>query len=129
MNTLRKGQRLVHGMTVKDESYFEKRREVMAIIYELKRSVELPRIEVKIAKSSDGKCAGLGWTDERHTIAIADTLSGKELFIVTLHELVHTVFKFKGHDERCPLMCSVIDASHTKEVYMEAFLKYAKRAA
>lgn len=126
MNKLKKGQKLSAGMTVKTDGYFEKRKEVMEIIYQLRELVELPRIEVKIADST--YAAGLGQTGKANYIVIEGNLKGLELFHVVLHEVVHTAFKYSGHNEKCLLMSSTYNKNNlaTKEQYLETFMKYAK---
>lgn len=126
MNKLKKGQTVV-DMVISENNYFQKRKEVMEIIYELKKYVDLPRIEVKIAETIKGhSTAGRGYTDSTNAIVISGKLEGMILYAVVLHEIVHTAFKYKGHNEKCILMCSSVSKGHSKEKYLQAFLKYAK---
>lgn len=130
MNNLKKGQKLKHKkktvLIVKKDNFREKRKEVLDIIYELKKHVDLPRIEVKIADLvHDSKTVGLGYFNH-YTIVISSSLSGIELYQTVLHEIVHTVFKIKEHDEECILMASTLKTGHSKEAFLKAFLKYSK---
>lgn len=130
MNKLKKGQKLKSKrktvLIVKKDNFFEKRQEVLNIIYELKRHVKLPRIEVKIAESQNGsQVVGLGYLNS-FTIAIEHSLDGIKLYQTVLHEIVHTVFKMQGHDESCILMSAALTNGYSKEEYLTAFLKYAR---
>jgi ribulose-5-phosphate 4-epimerase/fuculose-1-phosphate aldolase len=101
MNKLRKNQvvRKERDWVIKSDNYFDKRRQVMDIIYKARRIyTNAPRVEVKIM-NKDG---GLGWFN--HTaIAIGEDVASEVLVHVVLHELCHTWFKLE-HDEKCPLM-------------------------
>jgi len=126
MNILRKGQDLGRGMTVQTDGYHAKRKEVIGILYALRDAgVKLPRLEVKIAEAG-GQTIGLGYHNNP-TIAISAELTGDKLYAVVLHEVVHTAFNYRGHDESCPLMASTVK-THSKRVYLQAFMKYAKAA-
>ena len=124
MNKLKKGQELRNG-TILSDNYFAKRREVMAIVYAAREFFpQAPRVEVKIM-TKDG---GLGWVNENHIIAIGEEIEGDSLVHVVLHELVHTWFKVKGHNEKCPLMKSKYSDAEKAELAWAAFKKYAKKA-
>jgi hypothetical protein len=91
-------------------SVFAERRQVINVIYELKKAVpSLPRVEVRITKNSETRpnLAGLGsmkgyvvWIPEK-------TLKSDILFQVVAHEVLHAV-KGAKHDEKCDLMCAVV---------------------
>jgi len=124
-NALRKGQE-IKGLQVKSQDYRAKRREVIDIIYSLKKLVDLPRIEVKIASEQDvGSPLGLGFTSDICAIMVNGDLEGDQLYAVVLHEIVHTAFKFKGHVDTCPLMSARL-RSFDRSEYLRAFLTYAK---
>ena len=125
-NQLKKGDKR-KGLTVKRDQFWLKRREVMEIIYSLKKEVNLPRIEVKIATRDQlSNVIGLGWTDHNSTILIDGELNGIDLYAVVLHEIVHTAFKYTGHNESCLLMSSNLSRGYTKQDYFNAFKRYAK---
>jgi hypothetical protein len=99
MNKLRKNQVVYKDWRVKSEGYFDKRREVMDIIYKARRIYrDAPRVEVKIITST----GGLGWVG-LNIIAIGEDVASEVLVHVVLHELCHTWFKLE-HDDKCPLM-------------------------
>jgi len=124
MNKLKKGQELRNG-TVLSKEFFNKRKEVMAIVYAAREMYpQAPRVEVKIM-TKDG---GLGWTNENHIIAIGEEIEGDCLVHVVLHELVHTWFKFNGHNEKCPLMKSRYHQNESSEIAWKTFKKYANKA-
>jgi hypothetical protein len=88
---------------------YKLRSRVIGFIYEAKKLVpDLPRITVRITTNHDTTlaCAQVGkniiWVSER---AVKD--SDFDLRTIVFHEIVHTAFKFKGHDEKCPLMRSI----------------------
>ena len=100
----------------------------MEIIYSIKKVVNLPRIEVKIATRDQlSNPIGLGWTDDNSIIVIDGELNGIDLYQVVLHEIVHTAFKYTGHNENCLLMSSHLKRGGTKQEYFNAFLKYATK--
>jgi Zn-dependent peptidase ImmA (M78 family) len=127
MNILKKGKEThKNGMTVKTDDYFNKRKEVMAVIYEAKKYYpNAPRVEVKICDKHE-RILGLGWVNKNTVIAINEDLTGDTLVHVVLHELVHTWFK-KGHDEKCPLMKKHTYSDENVEESWDAFKKYAKK--
>lgn len=127
MNKLRKNQNLGYGLKVKSDNFFDKRREVIQIIRELKESgFSLPRIEVKIV-DREKDALGLGYVG-KNIIAIGADLEGIHLYSVVLHEIVHAVFGYASHNEKCILMKSCKSdeerASYTKEQYLKEFTKY-----
>ena len=123
-NALHKGQE-IRGLQVKSQDYHAKRREVIDIIYSLKKLVDLPRIEVKIASKREAASPlGLGFTGDICAIMVNGELEGDQLYAVVLHEIVHTAFKVKGHVDTCPLMAPRLrDFDRSK--YLAAFLTYA----
>lgn len=127
MNILKKGKEThKNGMTVKTNDYFDKRKEVMAIIYEAKKHFpNAPRVEVKICDKHD-KILGLGWVNKSTVIAINEDLKGDTLVHVVLHELIHTWFK-EEHNEKCPLMKEYVYGDENIEESWKAFKKYAKK--
>lgn len=105
-----------------DETY-ALRRSVMGVIYEAKRFVDLPRVEIRIVETPP--CLlGYAYTGG-NIIHISDKVasgSREKLVGTVLHELVHAVKAF-GHDPKCPLM----EASyrpHSESVLWDAFKGY-----
>ena len=79
------------------------RREVINIIYEIKKSIpSLPRVDVRIMDSKG--CAGLAGLGS-NGIRINLDLCRKTLFQVVCHEIGHAVYSL-DHNESCPLMAS-----------------------
>ena len=120
MNKLRKGQ-VVHkakNWTVKSEGYFDKRRQVMDIIYKA-RSIykDAPRVEVKIITDS----GGLG-PFKQNIICIGEDVPAEVLVHVVLHELCHTWFGIK-HNDNCPLMKPFYNGTEIAEKAWETFEK------
>lgn len=99
------------------------RREVIGIIYELKKLVDIPRIDVRITDDHEQTLAmgllgqNVVWISER-----AIKQENFDLFTIVCHELVHAITGFR-HDEKCPLMCSV-HKPLKKEQATKLFLKY-----
>lgn len=118
MNKLRKGQVVYKDWTVKSDGYFDKRRQVMDIIYKARRIYKnAPRVEVKIMT----KQGGLGWLN-KNIIAIGEDVADEALVHVVLHELCHTWFGLE-HDENCPLMKAEYNGTELAEKAWERFEK------
>jgi hypothetical protein len=118
MNKLRKGQKVYKNWTIKSEDYFDKRRQVMNIIYKARRIYRnAPRVEVKIMT----KQGGLGWMN-KNIIAIGEDVADNVLVHVVLHELCHAWFGLE-HDEKCPLMKSLYNGTELAEKAWERFEK------
>lgn len=115
----------------KKEEYFELRKLVMNFIYEAKsllKGIETPRVEVKICYKDESKSnvIGQGYLNQ-YKINISEAWldkSDNDIRTLVYHELVHTWFKYAGHDESCVLMCSIINKGLSKEVVQKTFLKY-----
>ena len=118
MNKLRKNQVVYKDWRVKSEGYFDKRRQVMDIIYKARRIYrDAPRVEVKIMT----KQGGLGWMN-KNIIAIGEDVADNVLVHVVLHELCHAWFGLE-HDEKCPLMKSLYNGTELAEKAWERFEK------
>ena len=109
-------------LPMNDETY-ALRRSVMGIIYEAKKFVTLPRVEVRIVETTP--CL-MGYAKMGQNIihigAKYAKESGKCLEHVVLHEILHAV-KSTKHDPKCPLM----NASYTvlpQRVIWDSFKKY-----
>jgi Zn-dependent peptidase ImmA (M78 family) len=127
MNMLKKGHAVKKdGLIVKTENYFDKRRAVMAVVYEARKFyANAPRTEIKICNEHE-RTLGTGWINNP-IIAISEELSGDRLTYVVLHELVHTWFKMSGHNEECPLMASQVQEVVDIDKAWKAFKKYANK--
>jgi hypothetical protein len=109
------------------------RRKVIDLIYEAKKRVSLPRIEVRITENHSGSHSnvlGLAYLNQ-NVIYIPNRLVEKGRFTnhfreVVLHEIVHAVTGFR-HDPKCPLMSpSVAQKPMTEAKMWETFEKYFK---
>lgn len=120
MNKLRKGQ-VVHktrNWTVKSEDYFDKRRQVMDIIYKARRIYHnAPRVEVKVITGNGGK-----GPFKQNIICIGEDVPNEVLVHVVLHELCHTWFGLE-HDEKCLLMKPFYNGTEVAEKAWETFEK------
>jgi hypothetical protein len=109
------------------------RREVINFIYEAKKHVNLPRIDVRITepnKGSHSNVLGLAYLNENVIYIPSNLIENGRLKTyfreVVAHEIVHAVTGFT-HDESCPLMCaSVKSKPMTDKQLWEAFKKYFK---
>lgn len=116
---------------VMDSEVYALRRRVMALIYEIKEMVDIPRVEVRITDDHDS-VLGMGsmgpsrggrswiWITER-----AITASEFDLRSIVYHEVLHAVYGV-GHNDSCPLM----KPTHTplsKAQAQKHFMKYAKK--
>ena len=127
-----KSEGYAKNLKMNDDTYVL-RRKVIDLIYEAKKRVNLPRIDVRITENHTGSHSnilGLAYLGE-NVIYIPTRLVDKGIFTnhfreVVLHEIVHAVTSF-GHDEKCPLMSPCIDHKPMTEAKMwKAFEKYFK---
>lgn len=124
MNIVKKGYNH-RGLTVKHDSFRAERGRVMEIIYHLKRFVNLPRLEVKIAKRDEfTNVLGLGFFN-RNAIIVPEGLNDYDLYYVVLHEVCHASFGI-DHNENCLLMGETIQRNASKEDLLKAFISYSK---
>lgn len=108
-----------------DGDTYRLRRNVIDIIYDLKKVVDLPRVEVRIVDLNNEVC-GYGYYGRNviHIGAKYAKLGGDALYHIVLHEIVHAVTSFK-HDENCHLMQSVIPlGKFDNDKALKSFLKY-----
>lgn len=113
-----------------DDTY-KLRRAVIDFIYEAKRHVELPRIEVRITepnKGSHSNVLGLAYLNANVIYIPTNLIKNgrlKNYFReVVAHEIVHAVTGFR-HDEKCPLMSPSIGQKPMSESEMwKHFVKY-----
>lgn len=97
---------------------FKQRREVMNIIYELKKHIDLPRIEVRVTEndSENHRLLGMGTMNKDTIIWICENSfkDKKVLKHVVTHEIGHAVFKL-NHNKRCPVMKAIMDRPATNK--------------
>lgn len=89
-----------------NQAVYAQRRKVMEIIYELKKYLELPRIEVRITENPQDNVIGMGTMCEAVTIWITERATEfpyESLRHLVAHEIGHAVFKL-NHSGKCPLM-------------------------
>jgi len=124
MNKLRKNQVVHKDWRVKSEGYFDKRRQVMDIIYKARRIYrDAPRVEVKIMT----KEGGLAWLGQ-NIIAIGEDVADEALVHVVLHELCHTWFRLE-HNENCLLMKAQYYGTEVADKAWERFEEIVKDKA
>ncbi len=107
---------LLKNKKMNDETY-ALRIKVMEVIYTLKKSIDLPRITVRITETPNDSILGAArinhdiiWITER-----CINMSKAMLFHVIAHEVGHAVYGLR-HNEKCKLMCAVVNKpSTTKE--------------
>ena len=118
-----------------NESVYEQRRVVMAMIYRAKRllrasqGIEIPRVDVRITTPVNGEIAcgkarmndNIIWINERY-------INSRYLYQVVLHELCHTLWGI-DHDKNNRLMHPNIDSKLTNAEAEILFLEYAKKYA
>lgn len=111
-----------------NDATYQERRQVIEIIYKcLRLDRSLPRVEVRIVENS-GKTLGRATVFSRVShISISKKAFNCQdiLHHVVLHELCHTWFDTM-HDEKCPLMASVIKKPLSKQMAFDTFKKYLK---
>jgi len=107
-----------------DKKVYGLRRQVINLIYEAKKIVNLPRVTVRIT-DNDESTLGMGrlgkniiWITEE-----AITMSQFNLRMLVWHELVHTVAGL-GHIKDCPLMSPVHNSKITKTKADNLLKKY-----
>lgn len=99
---------------------YELRRKVIGLIYEAKRLVDLPRVDVRVTdnKGDTLGCARMGgniiWITESSVASRA----------VVFHEILHAVFA-QDHVKGCPLMAEQIDPNLDAATCNRLFAKYA----
>ena len=119
---MRTRTRLLTNRKMSEDTY-ALRREVMTLVYEARKLVSLPRLDIRITENDRSVLAvarlrdNILWVTEK---AITD--SRFDLRTVVYHEIVHAVTGF-GHDDNCPLM-KPTHTPLTKEQCQSIFKKY-----
>lgn len=108
-----------------NDDVYKLRRKVMDCIYEAKKVVILPRIDVRITDCDDRHVLGTARMGDNIIWIPAETLTRSPLEIrhVVFHEICHAAFNTE-HDSECPLMAPVISKT-TKEQQDNALMKHA----
>lgn len=110
------------NLAMNDDTY-ALRRKVISLIYEALHVTGgknvLPRVEVRVTEDS-GRILGKATLDStaKHISIMASVINaGNEALLrhVVFHELVHTWFDAR-HNEKCPLMASVVTQPVDKEL-------------
>ena len=103
------------------------RRKVINIIYDIKKEVDLPRIEVRITDSHT-HILGVGrmncniiWITEE-----CINCNPKTLFHVVAHEIGHAVFGL-SHDDNCKLMKPIVISAATKKQAINVLKKASSK--
>ena len=108
------------------------RRRVMGLIYEARRVVNLPRIEVRIVDNIDGVNAAAELNGNRIWVTeeAASNMPIDDLRRTVYHEIIHAVLGV-NHVEKCPMMHYHSLVTLTKrqaDFYLtHYFLKYSKK--
>lgn len=102
------------------------RRKVIDLLYEAKKMVNLPRIEVKITED-DPTILGQAVLKSNKIWISQKVVKNYDLRSIVWHELIHSVLGV-GHDEKCPLMASTYkkplepkDADRLLKAYFGAY--------
>jgi len=87
-----------------NNSTYNQRRQVIEIIYDLKKSINLPRIDVRITNQHE-RILGVARMEDNIIWITENALNESKNYLrhVVAHEIGHAVFGLK-HDESCPLM-------------------------
>jgi len=115
----------LRNLKMNDEVY-ALRRKVVDLIYEAKKMVPLPRIEIKVTED-DPKILGQAVLSSNKIWISQKVVKNYDLRSIVWHELVHAVLGV-GHDEKCPLMASTYkgkmepkDADRLLKSYFRAY--------
>ena len=114
---------LLHNKRMNNQVY-QLKRNVINIIYDLKRYVNLPRITVRVTDNQDNLLGRARMNDNIIWIP-ENTFNSKYLYQVVLHEILHAVYGIK-HDNNCDLMCEYVK-NITKEKALNIFLSYCNK--
>ena len=107
-----------------DDATYALRRNVMGVIYEAKRHVDIPRIEVRIVDAPP--CLlGYAYVNQNIVHIGSEVAKGsrKQLVGTVLHEILHAT-KGTKHDPRCPLMGASYREPSCEGVFWDAFTRY-----
>ena len=115
------------GHTKRDmnDNTYKLRRKVMDCIYDAKKVVDLPRINVIITDHENEKVLGTARMRDNIIWIPAKTLDYKDNIIrhVVFHEICHAVFG-TNHDDNCPLMSTFLENDVTPSVQDKMLKKH-----
>jgi beta-lactamase regulating signal transducer with metallopeptidase domain len=103
---------------------YKLRRKVIDIIYDLKKHIDLPRIEVKITDDNQNTL-GLGTMKGKPKIWIVEravNMSHEKLVHIVAHEIGHAVFSL-DHSQNCPLMGTTLTKPASLEQIVQVLAK------
>lgn len=128
-NTTTLKNRLAFGakrIKMSDDTYALRRR-VLDVIYQAKKSVVLPRIEVRIVDLAGSPTMGYAYMGKNivHIDRSEAMRSDDRLRVLVLHEVLHAVLATPHHEE-CPLMSSTY-VPMTSDDAWKTFRKYFQR--
>jgi len=115
---------MLHNKRMNNQVY-QLKRDVINIIYDLKRYVNLPRITVRITDNQDNLLGRARMNDNVIWIP-ENTFNSKYLYQVVLHEILHAVYGIE-HNENCELMCAYVTKQLSKQKSLDIFLGYCKK--
>jgi len=115
---------MLHNKRMNNQVY-QLKRDVINIIYDLKRYVNLPRITVRITDNQDDLLGRARMNDNIIWIP-ENTFNSKYLYQVVLHEILHAVYGIE-HNEKCELMSAYVTKQLSKQKALDIFLGYCKK--
>jgi len=115
---------MLHNKRMNNQVY-QLKRNVINIIYDLKRYVNLPRITVRITDKKDDLLGRARMNDNIIWIP-ENTFNSKYLYQVVLHEILHAVYGIE-HNEKCELMSAYVTKQLSKQKSLDIFLGYCKK--
>lgn len=98
------------------------RRQVISLIYEAKKIVELPRINVRVTDNHD-TILGVARMGKNIIWITEETVASRA---VVFHEILHAVFS-QEHVTGCPLMSPEVNDKLDPDTCNRLFKKYAAR--
>lgn len=114
---------LLHNKRMNNQVY-QLKRNVINIIYDLKRYVNLPRITVRVTDNQDNLLGRARMNDNIIWIP-ENTFNSKYLYQVVLHEILHAVYGIE-HNEKCELMSEYVTENLCEQKALFIFLSYCK---
>lgn len=108
-----------------DNDTYTLRRNVMGVLYEAKRRVDIPRIEIRVVDTPP--CLlGYAYVNQNIIHICHEVAGGSDhvrLVGTVLHEILHAS-KGVEHDPRCPLMGAHYKEPSCESVFWDAFVRY-----
>lgn len=113
-----------HKLNRMNDQTYQLRRQVIDIIYQVNKLVQLPRIEVRIVSQGDSEVCGYAYMGEKVVHINEKHMNTPWFYQVVLHEILHAVLSTE-HNEECDLMCANVRPM-TNERALSIFLTYFK---